>query len=126
MKQNGAISIATTKSRYQELLRQASTAKLFNVEVNVLNNHEIKQLYPIINDEDIIGGVHTPLDGQADPVGVTNVLAKAARMEGVTVIEKCPVKKILVRKNETESSLRKRVLEHEHKLYPEAIRVVFK
>ncbi len=97
LKQNGAISIATTKSRYQELLRQASTAKLFNVEVNVLNNHEIKQLYPIINDEDIIGGVHTPLDGQADPVGVTNVLAKAARMEGVTVIEKCPVKKILVR-----------------------------
>ena len=35
-------------------------------------------------------------------------------------------KKILVKKNETESSLRKRVLEHEHKLYPEAIRVLFK
>ena len=35
-------------------------------------------------------------------------------------------KKILVKKNENENSLRERVLEHEHKLYPEAIRLVFK
>ena len=35
-------------------------------------------------------------------------------------------KKIPVKKNETENSLRERVLEHEHKLYPEAIRLVFK
>ena len=71
LKQNGAISIATTKSRHQELLRQASTAKLFDVKVNVLNKDEIKKLYPIINSEDIVGGVHMPLDGQADPVGIT-------------------------------------------------------
>ena len=97
LKQNGAISIATTKSRHQELLRQASTAKLFDVKVNVLNKDEIKKLYPIINNEDIVGGVHMPLDGQADPIGVTNVLAKAARMEGVNIIEKCPVKKIIIK-----------------------------
>lgn len=35
-------------------------------------------------------------------------------------------KKILVKKNETENSLKKRVLIQEHKLYPEAIRAVFK
>ena len=35
-------------------------------------------------------------------------------------------KKILVRKNETESSLSQRVLKHEHRLYPEAIRLVFR
>ena len=35
-------------------------------------------------------------------------------------------KKILVKKNETENSLRKRVLEYEHKLYPEAIRLIFR
>ncbi|MDA9697454.1 FAD-dependent oxidoreductase, partial [Candidatus Pelagibacter sp.] len=36
-------------------------------------------------------------DGQADPVGVTNVLAKAAKMLGVQIFEKSPVKKILVK-----------------------------
>ena len=40
-----------------------------------------------------------PLDGQADPVGVTNVLAKAAKMQGAKIIEKCSVKKILIQKN---------------------------
>ena len=38
-----------------------------------------------------------PEDGQADPVGVTNVLAKAAKMEGVKIFEKTPVEKILVK-----------------------------
>ena len=36
-----------------------------------------------------------PGDGQADPVGVTNLLAKAARKEGVKIFEKSPVEKIL-------------------------------
>ena len=40
-----------------------------------------------------------PEDGQADPVGVTNVLAKAARMEGAQIFEKTPVTKILVKNN---------------------------
>ena len=35
-------------------------------------------------------------------------------------------KKILIKKNDTENSLTKRVLIQEHKLYPKAIRLVFK
>ena len=80
-----------------ELLRQATTAQLSDVEVNILNSDDIKDLYPVINNTDLVGGVHMPLDGQADPVGVTNVLAKAAKMEGVQIFEKTPVQKILVK-----------------------------
>ena len=35
-------------------------------------------------------------------------------------------KKIMIKKNDNEESLKKRVLIEEHKLYPEAIRTVFK
>ena len=97
LKQNGAITVATTKERLQELLRQATTAQLFDVEVEVLYKKKTKELYPVINDEDILGSVYMPKDGQADPVGVTNVLAKAARNEGANIFEKTPVKKILVK-----------------------------
>ena len=97
LKQHGAVSIATTKSRFQELLRQATTAQLFDVDVEVLDIKKIKELYPIINEENIVGGIYMSLDGQADPVGVTNVLAKAAKMEGAKIIEKCPVDKILIK-----------------------------
>ena len=99
LKQNGAITVASSKERLQELLRQATSAQLFNVNVEVLNKQKVKELYPVINDKDILGGVYMPEDGQADPVGVTNVLAKAARMEGAQIFEKTPVTKILVKNN---------------------------
>ena len=99
LKQNGAITVASSKSRLQELLRQATSAQLFDVNVEVLDKQQIKKLYPVINDKDILGGVYMPEDGQADPVGVTNVLAKAAKLEGAQIFEKTPVTKILVKSN---------------------------
>ena len=99
LKQNGAITIASSKERLQELLRQATSAQLFDVNVEVLDKKKIKDLYPVINDQDILGGVYMPEDGQADPIGVTNVLAKAAKMEGAQIFEKTPVTKILVKNN---------------------------
>ena len=95
LKLNGALSIATTKGRWQELKRQATTAQLYDVNVEVLNIDQIKKIYPIINEKDVLGGIFMPGDGQADPIGVTNLLAKAARKEGVKIFEKSPVEKII-------------------------------
>jgi len=97
LKLNGALSIATTKGRWQELQRQATTAQLFDVNVEVLNTRQVKDKYPIINEKDVLGGIFMQGDGQADPIGVTNMLAKAAKNEGVKIFEKCPVEKILIK-----------------------------
>ena len=97
LKLNGALSIATTKGRWQELQRQATTAQLYDVNVEVLNIDQIKKIYPIINEKDILGGIFMPGDGQADPIGVTNLLAKAAKQLGVKIFEKSPVEKILIK-----------------------------
>ena len=97
LKLNGALSIATTKGRWQELQRQATTAQLFDVYVEVLNIEQIKKIYPIINEKDILGGIFMPGDGQADPIGVTNLLAKAAKELGAKIFEKSPVEKIIVK-----------------------------
>ena len=82
MKQNGAITVASTKERMQELLRQATTAQLSDVEVEVLNKKRLKELYPVLHSEDIVGGVYMPIAGQADRGGVSYVLAEAAGMAG--------------------------------------------
>ena len=97
LKLNGALSIATTKGRWQELQRQATTAQLFDVNVEVLNIKQVKEKYPIINKKDVLGGIFMKGDGQADPIGVTNMLAKAAKEEGAKIFEKSPVEKILVK-----------------------------
>ncbi len=94
---NGALSIAQTDSRWQELKRQATTAQLYNVDINILNKDEIKNKYPMMQTEDLKGGVLMPGDGAADPSGVTYMLAKAARQGGAKIFEKSPVEKILTR-----------------------------
>ena len=48
LKQNGAITIASSKERFQELLRQATSAQLFDVNVEVLDKQQIKNLYSVI------------------------------------------------------------------------------
>ncbi len=94
---NGALSIAQNKERWQELQRQATTAQLYNVDVQILDKNQIKKDYEIINTEEVIGGILMPGDGAADPSGVTHMLAKAARLEGAKIFEQSPVSEILTK-----------------------------
>ncbi len=102
LKLNGALSIATTPGRWEELKRQATTAQLFNVHVEILDIKEIKKKYPIMNTDGVLGGIFMPGDGQADPIGVTNLLSKAAKKEGVKFFENSPVEKILKKNGKVE------------------------
>jgi 4-methylaminobutanoate oxidase (formaldehyde-forming) len=94
---NGALSIAQNKGRWQELQRQATTAQLYDVDVRILDKGQIKKDYPIINTDEILGGILMPGDGAADPSGVTYMLAKAAKKEGAQIFEKSPVDEILTK-----------------------------
>ena len=49
LKLNGALSIATTEGRWQELKRQATTAQLNDDHVEIIDKEQIKKNYPIIN-----------------------------------------------------------------------------
>jgi glycine/D-amino acid oxidase-like deaminating enzyme len=40
---NGALSIAQTDGRWQELKRQATTAQLYDVDIKILDKNEIKK-----------------------------------------------------------------------------------
>ena len=115
LKLNGALSIATSKGRWQELLRQATTAQLFDVNVETLSVEQIKKKYPIINEKNILGGIFMPGDGQADPIGVTNLLAKAAKKEGVKIFQNSPVQKIVIKNGRVNGvKLKDRIVECEY------------
>ena len=102
LKQNGSLTIATTNERLEELKRQATFAQRFNIEVDSLDKEQIKDIYSLINVDDIVGGIFIPKDGQADPVGITNVLAKSAKMYGAKIFEHCSVNKILTKNGSIE------------------------
>jgi 4-methylaminobutanoate oxidase (formaldehyde-forming) len=86
-RQCGSVSLATTPGRMEELTRNASMAKVFGLPVHVIRPDEIRELYPIAQVEDVIGGIHIPSDGYANAVDVTQALAKGARARGVRIFQ---------------------------------------
>ena len=96
-RQNGSVSIALTEERFEELRRQASMAKPFGLDVHVLTPHEARERHPLIDLQDVVGGLFIPSDGQADPANITQALAKGARMRGVRIHESTKVTGILQR-----------------------------
>ena len=93
-RQCGSISLATTAGRMEELQRNASMAKVFGLQVNVVGPAEIRSMYPIANVDDVIGGIHIPSDGYANAVDITQALAKGARSHGVQIIQDLKVTSI--------------------------------
>ena len=87
MRQVGSISVALTAARHEELLRQATVARIFNVDVSEISPTEAKAMYPHLNIEGVVGAVHLPLDGQCDPANIAMALAKGARMQGAQIFE---------------------------------------
>jgi 4-methylaminobutanoate oxidase (formaldehyde-forming) len=95
--QRGSLSIATNAERLEELLRGASMARTFGLEVNVVSPAEIGRYWPLLNVADIVGGVHLPGDGQTNPIDTTMALIKGATMRGAKVFENAAVESILTR-----------------------------
>ncbi len=87
MRQVGSISVALTEARHEELLRQATVARIFNVDVSEISPGEAKSMYPHLNIDGVVGAVHLPLDGQCDPANIAMALAKGARMQGAQIFE---------------------------------------
>ena len=99
-RKTGTINIATTKSRHQEFMRQKTMSKLFNLDIEIIDKHKFKTLYPIAKNKDVFSGLYIPEDGQADPEILTKNISIAAKKKGVKIIEKCNLRKILKRGNQ--------------------------
>jgi glycine/D-amino acid oxidase-like deaminating enzyme len=94
-KQNGSISVALNAERMEELKRQASMARNFGLDVEVISPADILAKYPYLSLDSVVGGVFMAKDGQCNPVDVTQAYAKGARMGGAKIVEGVKVERIL-------------------------------
>ncbi|MFQ5935189.1 MAG: FAD-dependent oxidoreductase [Acidiferrobacterales bacterium] len=90
-KQNGSLSVATNNERFIELKRGASMARCFEIEVEVVTPAEARELWPLLNTEDVVGAIFLPKDGQINPSDVAQALARGAKMGGVSIFENIKV-----------------------------------
>jgi 4-methylaminobutanoate oxidase (formaldehyde-forming) len=91
----GSISLAHSDARMEELLRAAGLGRTLGLEIERLSPAEIARRHPLVATDGLVGGIWIPADGQADPVGITLALAKAARQAGAVIREGVRVTGIL-------------------------------
>ncbi|XP_041376900.1 pyruvate dehydrogenase phosphatase regulatory subunit, mitochondrial-like isoform X2 [Gigantopelta aegis] len=96
-KQCGSISLARTKNRLIDFKRKAALAKANGTEAHIVTPAEIQKLSPLIQTEDLCGGIYIPGDGQLTAPDVTIVLANLAKQKGVKVFEGVQIDKVLTK-----------------------------
>lgn len=98
-KQNGGLRLANNQQRWTEIRRQTTTARSFGLEMHLLTPSQAKELWPLMDERDLVGAAYLPSDGQASPSDLTLSLAKGARMHGARIIEDTTVTAIKTENN---------------------------
>ncbi|MEM6588920.1 MAG: FAD-dependent oxidoreductase [Pseudomonadota bacterium] len=84
----GNLRMAQTQERMDEYMLYASTAETCDVPFEWLSPSDIKDRYPLVRTEDLVGAIYHPTDGYINPADVTMAMAKGARQRGVTIERK--------------------------------------
>lgn len=96
-RQVGSLSIAHSVDRWEELRRVAAMNNAFGVtRVDTVTSQEVKNLFPLIDDTDIIGGTFVEHDGKGNPIEITNAFIKGARQRGAQCIEGVRLDEVLI------------------------------
>ncbi|MEX0307675.1 MAG: FAD-dependent oxidoreductase [Ruegeria sp.] len=85
--QTGSLTLATNQDRLTNIKRQVSLGRAFGLEAEVVDAAYAKELWPLIEVDDVIGAVWSPADGRVNPSDVALALSKGARARGVQIFE---------------------------------------
>ena len=83
----GSLRLASSRDRWTEIKRAATTAKSFGLEMHLVGPAEARDLFPVMTTTDVVGAAFIPSDGQIDPASLTQALARGARAGGVKIFE---------------------------------------
>ncbi|XP_043463215.1 pyruvate dehydrogenase phosphatase regulatory subunit, mitochondrial isoform X2 [Leptopilina heterotoma] len=93
-KQCGSLSLARTRDRMTVFRRMKAQSVSRSIDCHLVSPEEAKKLCPLLQIEDIVGGLWIPDDGAADPYQICLTLIGEAKKNGVKVFENCKVNKI--------------------------------
>ncbi len=81
----GNLRMAQRRERMDEYMLYSSVAETAGVYHEFLTPNEIKDRWPLVRTEDLIGALYHPQDGYINPADVTQAMAKGARQLGATI-----------------------------------------
>ncbi len=79
------IRLATNQDRMDEYHQYAGVAQTIGVDVNFLTPEQVKEVWPLVNTEGLVGAIQHPEDGYIQPADLTQALATGARNRGAEI-----------------------------------------
>ena len=85
-RQVGSLTVARTDERFQEIRMPVSIARDAGLPSEIVDRERIRELWPSVLVDDLVGGVHFPADGTINPGSAALALARAAVDRGVRYV----------------------------------------
>ncbi len=98
LRRTGAITVASSDGRMEELTRATTLARRMGVEAHLIGPDETVDLFPVLDRRDLRGGLWLPNEGVCNAVDATMALAAGARQNGARILERVPVTGLIERR----------------------------
>ena len=89
--QVGGLEVATTTARLEELKRKHGYAASWGIDARLVGAEECLKIYPNLNKDMVLGGLHIPSDGLALAAHAVQLLIARTRKAGVRYLGSTPV-----------------------------------
>ncbi|RMZ88475.1 hypothetical protein DV736_g4294, partial [Chaetothyriales sp. CBS 134916] len=89
--QVGGLEVATTPARLEELKRKHGYASSWGIDAHLISTEDCLRLYPHLNKNVVLGGLHIPSDGLALAARAVQLLIERTRKRGVRYFDLTPV-----------------------------------
>ena len=87
----GNLRIASSKDRMDEYRAYCDTANTSGVPFEIISSDQVKELWPFMNTDGILGALYHPDDGHIAPADVTQAMAAGARANGAEIYRQTEV-----------------------------------
>lgn len=98
---DGGIRLANTRAQMDGYRHFASMARGMDVHFEVIDAEECARRHPLISQDNLVGGLWDPLDGDIDPAQLCQALARRARKAGAEVYRHTPVTALTQHKDDS-------------------------
>ena len=86
--ESGGIKLASSQARLEEIRRQISWARTYDLPLVEISPGEVAELFPLVDLDGgrrVVGAAHLATDGYLDPSSLCYALAAGARAQGVQI-----------------------------------------
>ncbi len=98
---SGDLKIARSEAEMDDLRRWSGVARTVGLPAFLVGPERVKELFPLLETQGIVGGMWFPTSGFVDPSQTTHSFARQARQSGARIFQQCAVEAITRNKDGT-------------------------